>query len=186
MQRLTKYEAIYKLPIVNGTQEEIGKLMAERMVYNAASVKGTLMLGSPNRIVLSSPEEVIVPITGIASGANVVNYGGQSISKIKLTPAQALPSQPRPGNSTGSVFQSGAGKRSSTPAQRAETGLRAAGTHLTDGAGDCRCPTLLLSSVLRQLTRTLRARTAWPPARSVRHANIAAPFVDCRICRLLH
>jgi len=87
---LTKYEAIYKLPIVNGTQEEIGKLMAERMVYNASGVNGTLMLGSPNRIVLSSPKEVIVPITGIASGAIVVNYGGEPISKIKLTPGASL------------------------------------------------------------------------------------------------
>jgi hypothetical protein len=82
---LTKYEAIYKLPVVNGTQEEIGKLMAERMVYNGSGVKGTLVLGSPNRIVLNSPKEVVVPMTGIASGTGVVNYGGQQISKIKVT-----------------------------------------------------------------------------------------------------
>ena len=81
---LTKYEAVYKLPIVNGTQEQIGKLMAERMVYNASGVKGTLVLGSPNRIVLKSPKEVTVPITGIASGDGIVNYGGQQISKIKV------------------------------------------------------------------------------------------------------
>lgn len=81
---MTKYAAIYKLPIVNGTQEAIGKLMAERMAYNASGVKGTLVLGSPNRIVLASPREVTVPLTGIASGTGVVNYGGQPISKIKV------------------------------------------------------------------------------------------------------
>lgn len=81
---LTKYEAIYKLPVINGTQEEIGALMAERMVYNASGVKGTLVLGSPNRIVLNSPKEVTVPVTGIASGGATVNYGGQQISKIRV------------------------------------------------------------------------------------------------------
>jgi hypothetical protein len=81
---LTKYEAIYKLPIVNSTQEQIGALMAERMAYNASGVKGTLVLGAQNKIVLTSPNEVIVPITGVSSGAATVSYGGQPISKIKI------------------------------------------------------------------------------------------------------
>jgi hypothetical protein len=55
------------------------------MVYDASGVKGTLVLGKPNRIVLSSPKEVVVPMTGVASGTGVVNYGGQQISKIKVT-----------------------------------------------------------------------------------------------------
>jgi hypothetical protein len=71
---LTKYSAMYTLPILNLTQHDIGVRMANRMAYNTAGVTATLYLGE--QIMLTSGAAAVIPLTGIAYGDNITTYGG--------------------------------------------------------------------------------------------------------------
>jgi hypothetical protein len=79
-----KYNRMYTLPIRNPSQHETGILMAARMAYNASGVSGRLLLGTTNRISLTTVNPVQVPLTGVSNGASTESYGGQIISTISL------------------------------------------------------------------------------------------------------
>lgn len=88
---LTKYTALYNLPIRNLTQHEVGIRMANRMAYNASGVKGVLYPGQ--KIVLTTTNAASIPVTYAKSisGTGFQNelYGGQYINTIPMAAGQA-------------------------------------------------------------------------------------------------
>jgi hypothetical protein len=79
---LAKYRGYENLPIVSPSMEVLGARMAARTAWHAAGISATLQPGVG--LVLTSPVDVIVPITGLdLPGAE--QYGGQSISWVALT-----------------------------------------------------------------------------------------------------
>jgi hypothetical protein len=84
---LTKYSNSYNVPIVNLSQRDIGIRMAERMTYNASGVTASR---TNCTITLTAAQAAKIPLTGIATGANVENYAGQSISYIELAAGQTV------------------------------------------------------------------------------------------------
>ncbi|WP_421381633.1 hypothetical protein ACOJQI_20630 [Bacillus salacetis] len=71
-----KYSELVNLPVINLSQEEIGRKMQERMNLNDASVTAIYYPG--DKITITSNLKVSVPLTGVnLSGAE--SYGGQSI-----------------------------------------------------------------------------------------------------------
>jgi hypothetical protein len=80
-----KFQAISSLPVLSLDQSSIGRELEERMAVNKAQVQATLTPGSS--ITLTAPGGTAnVSITGVcATGCEA--YGGQSISKIPVSPA---------------------------------------------------------------------------------------------------
>jgi hypothetical protein len=85
---LTKYSAMYTLPILNLTQHDIGVRMANRMAYNTAGVTATLYPGE--QITLTSGAAAVIPLTGITYGDNSTTYGGQTISYLTMNANQTI------------------------------------------------------------------------------------------------
>jgi hypothetical protein len=82
---LTKYKALFKLPISSPGQDGLAAVMANRMDYNASGATGVLSLGASNRITLNTVNGASIPLTGISYGDNSGAYGGQAISFVTLT-----------------------------------------------------------------------------------------------------
>lgn len=83
---LRKFNAFYNIPIQSPSQHEIAKIMSQRMVYNAATVRGTIYLNGGNpTITLTSNSPVVAPLTGVNYGGSVEIYGGQPIAWVGLT-----------------------------------------------------------------------------------------------------
>ncbi len=80
---IAKYSALYTLPIVSPTMQQIGQKMSARTLLSRAWLGATLEPGK--QITLYADKNVQVPLTGISSGANTEVYGGQSISTLTLT-----------------------------------------------------------------------------------------------------
>jgi len=85
---LTKYNAMYTLPIRGIAQHDVGLKMQERMTYRASGVKGVMVpCGAPSgtpSITLTAPRAAVVPVTGVQFGNNTEVYGGQRISYVQL------------------------------------------------------------------------------------------------------
>ena len=60
---LEKYDALVELPILSLTQDEIGRRMAERMRYNEAGVKASVVPGES--ITITAKKATEVPVTGL-------------------------------------------------------------------------------------------------------------------------
>jgi hypothetical protein len=84
---LAKYNALYKLPIVSPTMDQLGQIVASRMQYNAAGVSATIQPG--RSITLTAQSAVTIPITGVG-GFTSESYGGQRISYISLRAGQTV------------------------------------------------------------------------------------------------
>jgi hypothetical protein len=85
---LSKYSAMYTLPIQNLTQREVGERMANRMAYNASGVVATLYPG--RSITLKTVNSAVIPVTGVTYGDHHEVYGGQPISYIAMGANQSL------------------------------------------------------------------------------------------------
>lgn len=87
---LAKYSRLSKLPVQFITQHNIGVKMADRMSYNAAGVRATLI--PCTSMTLQAVNGARVPITGVAYGAAADHevYGGQDISYINLAAGQSV------------------------------------------------------------------------------------------------
>ncbi|MEZ4656218.1 MAG: hypothetical protein R2911_01445 [Caldilineaceae bacterium] len=72
---LTKYSAVYNLPIVSLQQHDIGIRMANRMAYNAAGVHASII--PCQTITITTNQPATIPVTGILNGSNTEVYGGQ-------------------------------------------------------------------------------------------------------------
>ena len=95
----TKYNALYKLPILSPTVDGIGQKMAERMAYNSAEV--TASVGPDQNgvqsITLTAQKAAKVPVTGLGPRTasspvayTTESYGGQSISYVSLSAGQSV------------------------------------------------------------------------------------------------
>ena len=83
---LTKYRALYTLPILSPAMNEIGDLMRARQDFNEAAPTAILFPGYGIAI-LPPAKAVTVPITGVnAFGAEM--YGGQFIAHVDVEPGR--------------------------------------------------------------------------------------------------
>jgi hypothetical protein len=90
-----KYEALYNLPVVSPTLDQLAVSMQGRNAYNLSGVTGSLVgpAGS-QQVVLTMPTSATVstasvPVTGLTS-AGSETYGSMNISHITLTPGQSV------------------------------------------------------------------------------------------------
>jgi hypothetical protein len=83
----TKYGSLYRLPIRNLDEHDLGAAMAARMAYDAADVTATMVPcgtpGAKGSVTLTSAKAVQVPVTGAKSGQNET-YGSQTISRVQV------------------------------------------------------------------------------------------------------
>ena len=84
---LEKYDALFEVPILSPTQDEIGEQMELRMKYNEAEVRASLVPGE--RIKLEAKEAAKVPVTGLRKG-DAERYGGQYISYVELDAGESV------------------------------------------------------------------------------------------------
>ena len=92
-----KYEALYRLPVLTPTQDQMGLAMQSRNSYNLSGVSASIS-GAPGSqtISLTVTNAATIPVTGLSvSGLPAQTglgqpglevYGGQSISHINMTP----------------------------------------------------------------------------------------------------
>ncbi len=84
---LRKYNRLFTLPILNPTQDEIGRKMGERLRYAQAGVKASVVPGES--ITLRARKEARVPVTGLRT-AGAETYGGQRTSYVDLDADQPV------------------------------------------------------------------------------------------------
>ena len=96
----SKYEAVYKLPVLTPTQDQLGVLMQNRNSFNLSNVTASIVGANTSSatITITMPTSAtvptaIIPITGLAlppltPGSEI--YGGQNIAHITLTPGQTI------------------------------------------------------------------------------------------------
>ena len=86
----TKFGAFTTLTVLNPPMQDVGQIVADRMVYNAAKI-GSWRVGN-DYLVLIADRAVTVPVTGLTHASSIA-YGGQDIAFVALTPyeAQVLP-----------------------------------------------------------------------------------------------
>jgi hypothetical protein len=94
----SKYEAVYKLPVLTPTLDQMGVLMQNRNSFNLAGVTASISAANtPQAQIIitmpaatsTSPATAIIPVTGLTSTGSEV-YGGQNISHINMTPGQSI------------------------------------------------------------------------------------------------
>jgi hypothetical protein len=78
---IDKYNAIFALPMLSPTMDELGGRFAQRTQYAQARVSATIVPGMS--ITITSDRDVVVPVTGLrTTGAEL--YGGQFISWVTV------------------------------------------------------------------------------------------------------
>jgi hypothetical protein len=92
-----KYEALYLLPVLTPTQDQMGLAMQSRNSYNLSGVTASIS-GAPGSqtISLTVTNAATIPVTGLSVSGLAAQtglgqpgfevYGGQSISHINMTP----------------------------------------------------------------------------------------------------
>jgi hypothetical protein len=95
---ISKYEAVYKLPVLTPTMDQIAVLMQNRNLFNlavqaglTASIVGAGTSSASITLTLPATATVpaVIPVTGLVSTGSEL-YGGQNISHINLTPSQTI------------------------------------------------------------------------------------------------
>jgi hypothetical protein len=90
-----KYEALYHLPVLSLTLDQLAQSMQARNAYNLSGVTGSLVGASGSQqVILTMPvgasvTSASIPVTGLTS-AGAETYGGTNISHITLTPGQSV------------------------------------------------------------------------------------------------
>lgn len=92
----TKYKAVYKLPVLTPTLDQLGVLMQNRNSFNLSGVTASIVgAGTASaQISLTVPSTAtvptaVVPVTGLTSTGSE-SYGGQNISHITMAPGQTI------------------------------------------------------------------------------------------------
>src|SRR5207244_5839042 len=86
-QTFSKYEALYKLPVLSLTLDQLGQKMQARGQYNKSGVTATVIPGVS--VTITAQQPAVIPVTGLNSaGAEV--YGSQNISYITLAAGQSV------------------------------------------------------------------------------------------------
>ena len=101
-QTFSKYEALYLLPVLTPTLDQMGTLMQNRNSFNLSGVTASILAaGTANaQLTITMPTSAtvptaIIPVTGLTTNGGVVGngyevYGGQNISHISITPGQTV------------------------------------------------------------------------------------------------
>ncbi|MGB9446067.1 MAG: Ig-like domain-containing protein [Candidatus Acidiferrum sp.] len=91
-----KYEAVYKLPVLTPTMDNLALLMQNRNTFNLSGVSASILnAGTASAsISLTMPSTAtvptaVIPVTGLTSTGSE-SYGGQNISHLTMTPGQAV------------------------------------------------------------------------------------------------
>ncbi len=92
----SKYEAVYKLPVLTPTMDQLGVLMQNRNSFNLSGVTASIVGAgtSSATITITMPSTatvptVVIPVTGVTSTGSEI-YGGQNISHINMTPSMTI------------------------------------------------------------------------------------------------
>ncbi len=92
----SKYEAVYKLPVLTPPMDQIAGLMQNRNSFNLSGITASIVgAGTASaQITITMPStatipSAVIPITGVTSTGSEV-YGGQNISHITMTPGLTL------------------------------------------------------------------------------------------------
>jgi hypothetical protein len=84
---LSKYNALYKLPVLSPTEDEVAQKVAQRMAYSDAGVTASVVPGQS--ITITAQKAAKVPVTGLqTAGAQL--YGGQYTSYVNLGAGQSV------------------------------------------------------------------------------------------------
>src|SRR6266581_3358692 len=103
-QAFSKYERLYKLPVVSPTLDQLGQNMQNRNAYNLSTATASLTSLSGTNLTISitvpataTVPSAIIPITGLNS-VGAEPYGGQYISHVQVSRGQTitLPVTPAP------------------------------------------------------------------------------------------
>ena len=91
-QTFTKYKALYKLPVLNLTLDQLGESMKARNAYNLAGATGTIVgvgtaTPSVSITVPAANPGAVISITGLTSNGSEL-YGGTNISHIQVNQGQ--------------------------------------------------------------------------------------------------
>jgi Bacterial Ig-like domain (group 2) len=101
-QTFSKYEALYILPVLTPTLDQMGTLMQNRNSFNLSGVTASIIAaGTANaQLTITMPTSAtvptaIIPVTGLTTNGGVVGngyetYGGQNISHINITAGQTI------------------------------------------------------------------------------------------------
>ena len=84
---LARYNALFVLPIVSPTMDDLGRRMARRMEYNASGASASIVPGQS--VTLTVDRAATVPVTGLRT-PQAEQYGGQFISYIQLGAGQTV------------------------------------------------------------------------------------------------
>ena len=95
-QTFSQYKAVYNLPVLTPTLDQLGVLMQNRNSFNLSNVTASIIgAGGPNATIIvtmppsASVPNAIIPVTGLNS-AGAELYGGQFISYISVTAGQTI------------------------------------------------------------------------------------------------
>jgi hypothetical protein len=104
-QTFSKYEQIYRLPVVSPTLDQLGQNMQNRNTYNLSTATASLTTTSGSNVTISitvpstaTVPSAVIPVTGLSS-AGAETYGGQYISHVQVNRGQTvvMPVAPAPG-----------------------------------------------------------------------------------------
>lgn len=84
---LSKYGALYNLPIASLSMDQLGVKFAQRMAMAASGVDATLTPGVSVTLKVNSAADVV--LTGVCSGT-VVRYGGECVRTVTVKPGTAV------------------------------------------------------------------------------------------------
>jgi len=85
-ETLLKYAALYNLPLVSPTMDELGIQVANRTDYLTAGVRATIANGT---ITVTALRAAVVPVTGLRT-ATADYYGGQYTAFLPLSAGQSV------------------------------------------------------------------------------------------------
>jgi hypothetical protein len=92
----SKYEALYKLPVLTPTLDQMGVLMQNRNSFNLSGVTASIVAAGTANATLSitmpstaTVPAAVIPVTGLTSTGSEL-YGGQTISHIDMSSGQTI------------------------------------------------------------------------------------------------
>ncbi len=90
-QTFQKYEALYKLPVLSPTLDQIGQTMQNRNAYNQSGVTASLVgvNSATPTITITATSPAVVPVTGLNS-TGAESYGGKNISHVTVSAGQTI------------------------------------------------------------------------------------------------
>ncbi|MGH2627191.1 MAG: Ig-like domain-containing protein, partial [Anaerolineales bacterium] len=101
---LSKYDALFSLPVLSPTMDNLALRMAQRMAYRSAAVSAILIRGE--QITIRAHGAALVPLTGL-NLAGAETYGGQPIAHVDVGAGETvvIPLRPQAGDDSYTVAE---------------------------------------------------------------------------------